>query len=123
MGDIYFAAYLARQKRTRECLEVLEQCWDKCPAESLQIPAVAMLQSKAVDSAQCRQLEKILVAAANKSNRPVALLTVLADLHAQQRQYDKSIADYREILAKEPRNYRAMNNLSLELARSRPEPG
>jgi tetratricopeptide (TPR) repeat protein len=118
VGDIYFAAHLARQKRTRECLEVLDQCWDKCPAESLQIPAVAMLQSKAVDSAQWQQLEKILVAAANKSNRPVVLLTVLADLYAQLRQDDKSIADYREILAKEPRNYRTMNNLSLELVRS-----
>ena len=123
VGDIYFAAYLARQKRNRECLEVLEQCWDKCPAESLQLPAFAMLQFKSADSAQYQQLEKILVAAANKSNRPVALLTVLADLHAQQRQYGKSIADYREILAKDPRNYRAMNNLGLEPGAGRPEPG
>jgi tetratricopeptide (TPR) repeat protein len=118
VGDMYFAAYLARQRRYRECLEVLEQCWDKCPAESLQLPAFAMLHFKSLDSTQNQQLERILVAAANKSNRPVALLTVLADLHAQQRQDDKSIADYREILAKEPRNYRAMNNLGLELART-----
>ena len=77
-----------------------------------------MIRSKAADSAQYQQLEKILVAAANKSNRPVALLLVLAELHAQQRQYDKSIADYREILAKDPRNYQAMNNLGLSLARA-----
>ena len=84
----------------------------------MQTPAVIFIQSKAADSAQYRQLEKILVAAANKANRPVALLPVLAELHAQQGQYDKSIADYREILAKEPRNYQAMNNLGLSLARA-----
>ena len=62
-----------------------------------------MIHSKAANAAQYRQLETILLAAANKSNYPVALLLVLANLHAQQRQYDKSIADYREVLAKDPR--------------------
>ena len=117
-GDIFFAAYLARQKRIRECLDVLEQCWDKCPAENLQLPAVLMMHSKAANSAQYQQLEKILVAASNKSKRPVALLLVLADLYAQQQQYDKSIAAYREILAKDPRSYQTMNNLGLNLARA-----
>ncbi len=118
LGDIYFAAHLGRQGRTRECLQVLEQCWDKYPAGSLQLPAVAILQSKAADTPQYQRLEEILIAAANKANRPVSLLMVLAVLHAQMRQDDKSIADYREILVKEPRNYRAMNNLGLALART-----
>jgi tetratricopeptide (TPR) repeat protein len=117
-GDIHYAAYLARQKRAAECLEVLQQCGDKCPAESLQIPALAMIRYRAGSAAQYGQLEKILLAAANRSNRPVSLLLVLAELHAVQQQYDKTIADYREVLAKEPRNYRAMNNLSVGLARS-----
>jgi len=117
-GDIYFAAYLARQKRVRECLDVLEQCWDKFPAENLLLPAVLLIHSKAADSAQCQQLEKILVAASNRSKRPISLLLLLADLHAQQQQYDKSIAAYREILVKDPRNYQTMNNLGLSLARA-----
>ena len=36
------------------------------------------IHSKAADAAQYRQLEKILVAAANKSNHPIVLLPVLA---------------------------------------------
>ncbi len=80
-GDMHFAAYLARQKRIRECLDVLEQCWDKCPAERLYVPADAVIRSNAANLAQYGQLEKILVAAANKSNRPVSLLVILADLH------------------------------------------
>ena len=43
---------------------------------------------------------------------------MLAELHAQQGQYDKAIADYRGILAKEPRNYLIMNNLAVSLART-----
>ena len=117
-GDMQFAAYLARQKRIRDCLDVLEQCWDKGPAERLYVPADAVIRSRAANLAQYGQLEKILVAAANKSNRPVSLLVILANLHIQQGRYDKSIADYREILAKEPRNYKAMNNLALCLARA-----
>ncbi len=95
-GDIYFAAYLARQKRIRECLEVLEQCGDKFPAEKLQVPALILVHCKTANLAQYQQLEKILVAAADKSDHPVVLLPVLAVLHARQGQYDKSIADYRE---------------------------
>ena len=117
-GDILFAAYLARQKRNRECLEVLEHCWDKYPPENLRIPASVMIRSKAADSAQYLQLEKILVAASSKSNQPAPLLPVLAELHARQGQYDKSITDYRAVLAKDPRNFQAMNNLGLALART-----
>ena len=117
-GDIHFAAYLGRQKRTAECLNVLEQCWDKCPVESLGIAALALMRLNKLDDTQSARLEKIVVAAANKSNRPVTLLTLLAELHGLQREYDKTSADYREILAKEPRNIEAMNNLGLNLVRS-----
>ena len=99
-------------------MDILEQCWDKCPAENLQLPAVLLMHSNAANPAQYQQLEKILVAASNKSQRPVSLLLVLADLYAQQLQYDKSNAAYRDILAKDPRNYQTMNNLGLSLARA-----
>ncbi len=117
-GDIHYAAHLARQKRVAECLKVLEQCWDKCPPESLGIAAIALMRLNTPDNAQYAQLEKILVAAANKHDRPVPLLLMLAELHRLQQQYDKTSADYREVLAKAPRNYEAMNNLALNLARS-----
>jgi tetratricopeptide (TPR) repeat protein len=116
-GDIYYAAYLARQKRVRECLELLELCSGKYPPERLYSTAFILVHSKAANADQYQQLEQILVAA-NKSNSVIPLLLVLADLHTQQGQYDKSIADCREILAKDPRNYPALNNLGIGLARS-----
>ena len=118
MGDIYFASYLARQKRVRECLELLQQCVDKYPAENLRTPATVLIHSNAANVEQYGQLEKVLLAASSRSDHPMILLPLLADLHAQQRQYEKSIADYRQIIAKEPRNYKAMNNLGVGLARA-----
>ena len=122
-GDVYYAEYLARQKRIRECLEVLEQCWEKCPPEVLHSIAFILIHSKTASAVQYQQLEKILVAAADKAaagktDHSVPLLLVLAELRVQQGQYEKSIAGYREILAKEPRNYEALNNLGIDLARS-----
>jgi len=117
-GEVLYAAYLARHERVGECLEILEQCWDKHAAEKLQVAAVAMIQSKTVDAAQFQRLDKIMTQAADKASRPVSLLLVLASLHARQGQYDKTIADYREIFAKEPRSYLVMNNLAVNLARA-----
>ena len=117
-GDIFLAAYLGRQKRIRECLEVMEHAAEKGPPENLQIPRWPMIRSNAADAAQYAQLEKLLVAAADRSKHSVGLMLVLAELHAQQKEYAKSIADYREVLAKEPRNYQALNNLGLSLARA-----
>ena len=99
-----------------------DQCWDKMPADNLRIPAEIMIQSKAANAAQYQQLETILVEAANKANRPDFSVLVLADLHAQLQQYDKSISDYREVFAKTPRNYLAMNNLAVGLARAGQNP-
>jgi len=117
-GDMLYATYLARQRRTRECLELLEKCWDKCPPAALQATAATLIHSKAASAAQYEQLQKMLVTAANKFDRPVPLLLILAELHTQQGQYDESIKVYREILKKEPRNFGALNNLGIDLARS-----
>jgi len=117
-GDILYASYLARQKRIPECLEVLEECSTKCPPDALRSAALTLIHSQAASPAQYQELEKILVAAADKSNRPVPLLLVLAALSSAQGQHDKSIADYREILSKDPRNYESLNNLGIDLARS-----
>jgi tetratricopeptide (TPR) repeat protein len=117
-GDLHFAAYLARQRRTAEFLKVLEQCADKYSADSLTVPALAMMRLKAAEPAQYDQLEKVLVAATNKSKRTVNMLLLFGELHTLRHQFDKATADYREVLAKEPRNYQALNNLGLNLARS-----
>jgi tetratricopeptide (TPR) repeat protein len=119
VGDFYYAAYLARQKRIRECLEILEPYGENGPPEMLEPPAVDLLRSKAADAAQLAKLESILTAASRRAKNSISLLMVLADLHAERQQYEKAIADYREVLAKDKRNYQAMNNLALNLARSK----
>ena len=77
-----------------------------------------LVHAGTADAAQYDRLEKILLKACQASNHPWVLLPVLAELHGQQGQYDKSIADYRGVLAKNPRSYLLMNNLAVTLARS-----
>ena len=55
-GDLHFAAYLARQRRTAEFLKVLEQCADKYSADSLTVPACAMMRLKAAEPCAIRPI-------------------------------------------------------------------
>jgi cellulose synthase operon protein C len=116
-GIFVYADFLARQKRIAESLARLEAAWNKDNANELLPAAMSIIKSGAATPAQCDQLEKLLVATA-QVNRSTGALLVLSGLHEQQRRYDKAMQNYREILAKEPRNYRAMNNLSVDLART-----
>jgi cellulose synthase operon protein C len=122
-GDIVFASFLARHDRFNECLDILEQCRDKCKPDDLIDFVPILVQSKKTDAGQYQRLEKILQSAAEKAGRPMNLLYALAQLHYRQglydqAAYDKSAVDYREMLAKDPKNFVAMNNLGLYLARS-----
>jgi len=118
MGELQYAGYLARQKRIRDFLDVIEQCWEQYPADALLLPSLQMIESKSATQAQYQQLEKILVKASKKTKGSVTLLLVLAKLHGLQQQDDKALADYREILAQSPRHFETMNNLAVGLARS-----
>ena len=118
LGEVFFANYLARQKRVDECLKVLEQCWSEVPADRLQTPANLLLASRDLTAAQYVRLEQVLVQASDKAGRSAPLLSVLATLHGQRQQYEKAIADYRAVLAKDPGNYQVMNNLGVNLARA-----
>jgi tetratricopeptide (TPR) repeat protein len=117
-GDLFYSAYLARQKRIRESLEVLKDCWESSDPNLLSLPVAAIVNSHAATAAQYEQLENIFLAAVAKFHRPTNLLLMLSVVHEEQRQYDKAKEDYREVLAKEPRNYQALNNLAVNLARN-----
>ena len=117
-GDFFHAAFLARQMRTAEALDVLQQCWESSDPELLQLPAVSIMTLRSATPGQLEQLAKILAAAAARRKQSTDLLMVLAVLQEQQRQFDKAKENYRAILAQEPRNYRALSGLSLNLARS-----
>jgi tetratricopeptide (TPR) repeat protein len=116
-GNMAYAAFSARQGRIGEALSLLENTWDQSKPDLVQQPAVCIIVSPATTAEQLARLEKLLVGA-QKANYSAVLLTTLSSLYEHRRQYDKAIESYRQILAKEPRNYFAMNNLAVDLVRS-----
>ncbi len=116
-SHLLYAAFLARQSRTGESLTVLERYWDSSDPDALQFPSLCIIGNRAATPDDIVRLEKLLVAA-QKVNQSPGILMVLAGLNEQRRQYDKAIENYRQILAKQPRNFKALNNLAVDLVRS-----
>jgi tetratricopeptide (TPR) repeat protein len=113
-GYVVYAAFLARQGRIDEALTVLDQSWDRSHPELIQMPAFAIIKNSAVTPQQTARLEKMLVDA-QKAKPSNMLLMVLATLYEQQKQYNKAIATYREALVTEPKNYKVLNNIAVDL--------
>ncbi len=116
-AQLAYAAFLARQSRIDEALAVLEQSWDRSQPELMQSPAFDIVKNRATTPQQFARLEKLLVDAEKDRPSP-SLLMVLASIYEEQRQYDKAIATYREILAKEPKNFKVLNNIGVDLVHS-----
>jgi tetratricopeptide (TPR) repeat protein len=113
-GYVVYAAFLARQSRIDEALAVLDQSWDRSHPELMQLPAFAIIKNRDTTPQQFARLEKMLVDA-QKGKPSTSLLMVLATLYEQQKQYDKAVAAYHEALVKEPKNYKVLNNIGVDL--------
>ena len=116
-AHLVYAAFLARQGRIDEALAVLDQSWDRSQPELMQLPAFDIVKNRATTPQQFARLEKLLVDA-GKGKPSTSLLMVLSSLYDHQQQYDKAIAIYREILAKDPNNFRVLNNIGVDFAHS-----
>jgi tetratricopeptide (TPR) repeat protein len=113
-GWVFYTSFLARQGRIDEALAAIDQSWDRSQPDLVQLPAFAVIKCSATKPQQFARLEKML-SDAQKAKPSSSLLMVLTGLYEQQRQYDKAIATYREILSKEPKNFKVLNNSAVDL--------
>jgi tetratricopeptide (TPR) repeat protein len=112
---------LARQKRFREALDLCEQAWQTCPAEAMAGLHVGLLRLARFPAESCVGAERRLQAALLQKPRSLVLLLALADLEDLRGRFDDSEALYRRVLAVEPRQVQALNNLAWLMAqRGRP---
>jgi tetratricopeptide (TPR) repeat protein len=111
-------ASLRRQKRYAEAFAECEKVWreGRWPPEVAGSVSVGLLRVMKPTDAQCRQVENWLKAASRARPDSVVLRMHLADLYDQRGRYDEAEAAYREVLAKEPGNFVALNNLAWLLA-------
>jgi len=110
------AAFLGRQGRIDDALEVFEQNWSRSNAAAVAQLGMALLRPSTATPEQVRRGEKILRTALEKFRRPAVLQLTMADLKVAQGRYQEAEAAYREILKEHGEHPVAMNNLAVLLA-------
>lgn len=109
-------AFLARQGRIDEALELIEDRWEADTPIALAGAMVALLRHPAATPEQLRRAENVLKAALVKFDRAVPLLLVTADYYSNHGRYREAESNYREIIDKNPNDAVALNNLAVLLA-------
>ena len=117
------AAFLGRQHRTDEALDLLEAQWDRIPLLPLMQTAVTVLQSQGTNASpeQRDRIAAWFVKADRQDPGSASLQLLLADLHSFNGRDGEAMATYRSLLAREdlPPTQTAVvaNNLAFLLAR------
>ena len=114
------AAFLGRQKRTTEALDLLETLWDKVPLERLMQVAVEALRDGEDPTAAAR-LEPWFARAMRQDPESVSLPLLLAEFRDFQGRQDEAEKIYQDLLARkrlEPTQAAIIaNNFAFHLAR------
>jgi tetratricopeptide (TPR) repeat protein len=112
-------ASLTRQKRYAESFALCERVWKegKCKPEAIGGVSVALLRViPDLTDAQAEQVEQHLLSAIEANPKSTVLLMHLSDLYDKRGEFAKAEETYRAVLAKEPNNVVALNNLAWMLA-------
>src|SRR5262249_19824522 len=113
---LVLAAYLGRQGRTDEALELCEQAWKTCRPQAVAAGRVAILDAGTGTAGQCERIERWLTAALAKEPDASALRIELANLRHLQGRYAEAESLYRQVLSRPDAPPEAMNNLAWLLA-------
>ena len=108
--------FLAKRDRPAEALDLCEQAWKKVPPDVAARVSVAPLRLGRPSADDFRRVERWLEAVLKQKPDSANLLVALADLRDAEGRSADAEAIYRAILAREPRNPRALNNLAWLLA-------
>jgi tetratricopeptide (TPR) repeat protein len=117
-APLALAAFLGRQQRVDEALDLCERARASCKPEQVHGAALSILYASSPTAAQCRRVADWLEVAARTETPDPAVLNQLAAVRRLQRDYAGLLAIYQRILAKSPNDTLALNNFAWVLALS-----
>ncbi|HEV3205245.1 MAG TPA: tetratricopeptide repeat protein [Gemmataceae bacterium] len=115
--ELLLAGYLARQKKWEEAWTLIDHAGSTCPAETVAATILAILHTtEATDKHLRTAAEQWLIRALEKQPQSVPLHLHLADCYEVQEKSPGAEILYRRVLALDPHNLLALNNLAWSLA-------
>jgi cellulose synthase operon protein C len=114
--SLALAQFLARQDRVTEAVAMLKKCWSTCRPEQVAAAALSVFNARSAGEAEKRQVEAWLVDAVRKRPELFILASKLGVIWIHQGRFDEAEGSFREILASDPHNAHALNNLAWLLA-------
>jgi tetratricopeptide (TPR) repeat protein len=114
---LLLAAFLGRQGRCKEALDVCSEAWQKCPAAEVALTTMSLLHQGPVDQGQFDRVDSWFKESMAKDPKAItALMVFQADLRLLQGRDQEAVSLYRQVLEHDIRNPTAMNNLAWILA-------
>jgi tetratricopeptide (TPR) repeat protein len=115
--DLVLAPFLAHVGKVGEALDLLEEKLEQTSAPDFALACSAIWQGGGKFTAgQAERLDGIVQKAVGRFERPVPLLSLLAEVRSRQGRYADTEAFYREVLKKQSGDAVTMNNLAVLLA-------
>jgi predicted Zn-dependent protease len=110
------AQFLARQDRVAEAIESLKKAWSTCLPEQVAAASLSLYDVPSADETQRRQVEAWVAEAVRKHPEAVVLASKLGVIRIRQGRFDEAEGLFRGLLASNPNNVDALNNLAWLLA-------
>jgi cellulose synthase operon protein C len=110
---------LAQSGQSARALELLQGQWADRAPELITAAQILVLRHGFVSESQHKSFEQYLVGQVEKHPNSVPLRINLADYYQFTKSNDRAVTLYRQVLATEPNNVAALNNLAWTLAGDR----
>ena len=110
------AQFLARQDRVPEAMDILKMAWSTCRPEQVAIAALPLYDAPSAGEAEKRQIEAWVAEAVQKRPDATLLASKLGVIGIRQGRFDEAEGLFRRLLASNPDNVDALNNLAWLLA-------
>ena len=114
--SLALAQFLARHDRVAESVAMLKKSWSTCRPEQVAAAALLVFNAQSVGEADKRQVEAWLAEAVRTRPELVILASKLGVIWTRQGRFGEAEASFRQILASDPYNIDALNNLAWLLA-------